>query len=181
MRVITGIARGRNLETLPTDDVRPTYDRVKEAMFSIIQFEIEGRRVLDLFAGSGQLGIEALSRGAESAIFIDNSKKSIDVVRRNLATVKLADKATVIQADAVSFSANCAGRFDIALLDPPYDSGLLKKVLPNVARKMAPGGVILCETDLFEELPEAVEDFNLYRTYKYGKTKITVYRRETVE
>ncbi len=180
MRVITGIARGRTLETLPTDDVRPTYDRVKEAMFSIIQFEIEGRRVLDLFAGSGQLGIEALSRGAESATFIDNSKKSIDVVRRNLATVKLNDKATVIQADAVSFAANAAGRYDIAFLDPPYDSGLLEKVLPNVAQKMAEGGVILCETDLKETLPEAVGDFNLYRTYKYGKTKITVYRRESI-
>lgn len=180
MRVITGIARGRNLETLPTDDVRPTYDRVKEAMFSIIQFEIEGRRVLDLFAGSGQLGIEALSRGAESATFIDNSKKSIDVVRRNLATVKMSDKATVIQADAVSFSANCAGRFDIAFLDPPYDSGLIEKALPNVAMKMTDGGVIVCETEIHETLPESAGDFKIYRDYKYGKTKITVYRRENI-
>ncbi len=180
MRVITGIARGRNLEALPGDDVRPTYDRVKEAMFSIIQFEIEGRRVLDLFAGSGQLGIEALSRGAQSATFIDNSKKSIEIVRKNLAAVKMSDKATVIQADAASFMANCAGRFDIAFLDPPYDSKLIEKVLPDVARRMAEGGVIICETDLSGELPETAEDFNIYRTYKYGKTKITVYRRENI-
>ncbi|MBQ3149930.1 MAG: 16S rRNA (guanine(966)-N(2))-methyltransferase RsmD [Clostridia bacterium] len=180
MRVITGIARGRNLEALPGDDVRPTYDRVKEAMFSIIQFEIEGRRVLDLFAGSGQLGIEALSRGAQSATFIDNSKKSIEIVRKNLAAVKMSDKATVIQADAASFMANCAGRFDIAFLDTPYDSKLIEKVLPDVARRMAEGGVIICETDLSGELPETAEDFNIYRTYKYGKTKITVYRRENI-
>ena len=93
MRVITGSARGRRLETLEGEDVRPTTDRVKEAVFSIIQFELEGRVFLDLFAGSGQMGIEALSRGAESAYFVDNSIKSVETVKRNLKATKLEDKA----------------------------------------------------------------------------------------
>ena len=99
MRVITGSARGRRLETLEGEDVRPTTDRVKEAVFSIIQFETEGRVFLDLFAGSGQMGIEALSRGADSAYFVDNSKKSVETVKRNLKTTKLEDRAKVFQMD----------------------------------------------------------------------------------
>ena len=99
MRVITGSARGRRLETLEGEDVRPTTDRVKEAVFSIIQFETEGRVFLDLFAGSGQMGIEALSRGADSASFVDNSKKSVETVKRNLKTIKLEDRAKIFQMD----------------------------------------------------------------------------------
>ena len=106
MRVITGTARGRVLRTLEGEDVRPTTDRVKEAVFSIIQFEIEGRRVLDLFAGSGQLGIEALSRGAASATFVDMSKDSLSTVKYNLEHTKLGDNAKVVQTDALSFYAD---------------------------------------------------------------------------
>lgn len=105
MRVITGFAKGRKLRTLSGEDVRPTTDRVKEALFSIIQFEIEGRRVLDLFAGSGQLGIEALSRGAASAVFVDSSRDSIEVVRENLNTTQLAQSAQVMQMDSLAFLA----------------------------------------------------------------------------
>ena len=98
MRVITGSARGRNLITLEGEDVRPTTDRVKEALFSIIQFEIEGRKILDLFSGSGQLGIEALSRGAEKAVFVDSSKKSLEVTKKNLENTKLIEKAITMFA-----------------------------------------------------------------------------------
>ena len=98
MRVITGIARGRRLETLEGEDVRPTTDRIKEAVFSIIQFETEGRVFLDLFAGSGQMGIEALSRGAKTAYFVDNAKKSVETLKRNLKTTKLEQDAKVFIA-----------------------------------------------------------------------------------
>ncbi|MBQ7546126.1 MAG: 16S rRNA (guanine(966)-N(2))-methyltransferase RsmD [Clostridia bacterium] len=180
MRVITGSARGRTLETLPGDDVRPTVDRVKEAVFSIIQFELEGRRVLDLFGGSGQMAVEALSRGAASATILDNSRRAIDVIRRNLQTTGLADRAVVLEADALAFVRNNRSTFDIAFLDPPYDKGLLQKVLPDLAGRMAKGGVILCESPVGEELPEVVGAYSIYRTYRYGKTKITAYRDTVV-
>ena len=175
MRVITGFAKGRKLRTLSGEDVRPTTDRVKEALFSIIQFEIEGRRVLDLFAGSGQLGIEALSRGAASAVFVDSSRDSIEVVRENLNTTQLAQSAQVMQMDSLAF---LAGQFDIALLDPPYGAGLVQSALPMAARRMAPGGVMICEAPAKEDLPEQAEDFCLLRRYSYGRISLALYRRE---
>ena len=158
--------------------MRPTTDRVKEALFSIIQFEIEGRRVLDLFAGSGQLGIEALSRGAASAVFVDSSRDSIEVVRENLNTTQLAQSAQVIQMDSLAFLAGQCGPFDIALLDPPYGAGLVQRALPMAARRMAPGGVMICEAPAKEDLPEQAEDFCLLRRYSYGRISLALYRRE---
>ncbi|MCL2509083.1 MAG: 16S rRNA (guanine(966)-N(2))-methyltransferase RsmD [Oscillospiraceae bacterium] len=176
MRVITGSARGVVLESLPGNDVRPTIDRVKEAVFSIIQFEIEGRRVLDLFAGSGQLGIEALSRGAEHAVFIDSDRDAVQVIRRNLEKTKLSDKATLLQTDALSYLRTGKAKFDAAFLDPPFNRGFLEKVLPLLAPLMNAGGVIVCESPFEEKLLEEAGGYKLHREYKYGKTKITVYR-----
>ena len=176
MRVITGSARGRVLQTLPGDDVRPTVERVKEAVFSVIQFEIEGRRVLDLFGGSGQMAIEALSRGALHATILDTNRRSIEVIRQNLAATGFTDRATLLQADAVTFVRNCRNVFDIAFLDPPYGAGLLQKVLPELSSRMAQGGVILCESPVDETLPEEIGAYRIFRTYRYGKTKITAYR-----
>ncbi len=178
MRVITGSARGRKLKTLSGEDVRPTTDRVKEALFSIIQFELEGRRVLDLFAGSGQLGIEALSRGAASAVFVDAARASVQVVRENLEAVKLAQSAQVFQMDSLAFLAGSCGPFDLVFLDPPYGAGLLQKALPLAARRMAPGGVMICEAPLQEELPEQAEEYRLARRYPYGKISLAVYREK---
>lgn len=180
MRVITGLARGRRLLTLEGVDVRPTTDRVKEAIFSIIQFELEGRKVLDLFAGSGQLGIEALSRGAASATFVDQNKKSIEVIEENLKTTGLGKNTIVKNSDSVSFLSMTKDAFDIAFLDPPYDKGLIEKALPILCEKMAQGGCIICETGINEELPEEAGKFAIYRDYKYGKIKITVYREKEV-
>jgi len=176
MRVITGTAKGRKLKTLEGENVRPTIERVKEAVFSIIQFEIEGRNVLDLFAGSGQLGIETLSRGAASAVFLDSDKAAASIVKANLETTGLDEKATVLQTDSFAFLQTSGLTFDIAFLDPPYGTGLLQKALPLVAEKMAPGGVIICEAPFVEKLPETAGGFTLNRTYKYGKTAITTYR-----
>ena len=131
MRVITGSARGRRLITLEGDDVRPTTDIVKEALFSIIQFEIEGRNVLDLFGGCGQLAIEALSRGARSATIVDLSKKSVEIIKKNVNSTGFTNNAFVVNSDATAFLSRTREKFDIALLDPPYSKGLIEKALEN--------------------------------------------------
>lgn len=178
MRVITGTARGRALKTPEGDHTRPTAERVKEAVFSIIQFEIEGRKVLDLFAGSGQLGIEALSRGAASAVFIESDKEAAGVVRDNLQKTRLEDKATLLQTDAIAFLASTASVFDIVFLDPPYAANLLHKALTAAAGKTSPGGILVCEHPFADAVPSEVGDFTLQKTYKYGKTAVSVYRRD---
>ena len=181
MRVITGIARGRNLATLSgTDVVRPTSQKVKEAIFSAIQFDIEGRRVLDLFSGSGQLGIEALSRGAESAVFVDSSKEAIDVVKENLKVTGLEGQATVVKRDYKTFISATDQIFDIAFLDPPYNKGLLLDALTMTADVMSDYGIIVCEHPPEVELPQSVSGFALGKTYRYGKIMLTVYRREVI-
>lgn len=176
MRVITGSARGRKLITLEGDDVRPTTDIVKEAMFSIIQFEIEGRKVLDLFGGSGQLAIEALSRGADSAVIVDSSKKSIEVIRQNLQHTGFDKNAVVLQSDALAFLQRRNEKYDIAFVDPPYSKGLIEKVLPCLCEVMNEGGVIVCEAPFTDELPEQAGNFYLKKKYRYGKIGLFVYR-----
>lgn len=166
--------------TLSGDDVRPTTDRVKEALFSIIQFEIEGRRVLDLFAGSGQLGIEALSRGAQSAVFVDNSKKSLEIVKANLISTGLSEKARLINADSLSYLKTANETFDIAFIDPPYNAGLMPQAIENTVRIMSKGAVIICEAPSNQPMLEAAGDFAAYKTYRYGKTALTVYRQATL-
>ena len=178
MRVITGSARGRRLETLEGEDVRPTTDRVKEAVFSIIQFETEGRVFLDLFAGSGQMGIEALSRGADSAYFVDNSKKSVETVKRNLKTTRLEDRAKVFQMDYRSFLAANSKSFDIVFLDPPYKTGALQESLELVTAAMKDTGVIIAENPIDEEVFSQYGDFLLDRQYRYGKIRITTFRHK---
>lgn len=180
MRVITGSARGTRLEAPEGLDTRPTSDMTKEAVFSILQFEVEGAAVLDLFAGSGQMGIEALSRGARSCVFVDTSRQAQEVTRRNLAAAKLGDKARVAAMEAQSFLSGCRDTFDIALLDPPYGKGLLEKLLPDVAGKMNEGGIIVCEMERTEEPPENAGSFSLYKTYRYGKAKVATYRKPEV-
>lgn len=176
MRVITGTARGRRLKTLEGRDVRPTTDRVKEALFSIIQFEVEGSAVLDMFAGSGQLGIEALSRGASKAVFVDSDKRAVAVIQENLEHTGLADRAEVYNADSLMFVRNRGERFDIALLDPPYGTGVLQRALEAAAICVRENGVIICELPEKEELPQTVGNFELRRRYRYGKTELAVYR-----
>lgn len=175
MRVVAGSARGKRLETLQGDDVRPTTDMVKEAVFNIIQFNIEGRRFLDLFSGSGQMGIEALSRGAKQAVFVDQSRRSINVINRNIDFVGFRERARVVNTEALSFLAANNEKFDIAFLDPPYGTGLLQNVLPAVSQNINKAGFIICESPLKEELPEKIGDFSLDRSYRYGKIKISIY------
>lgn len=179
MRVITGAARGKRLVTVPGNDiVRPTGEKVKEALFSSIQFDIEGRRVLDLFAGCGQLGIEALSRGAVSATFVDCSDVSLDVVKKNLATTGLAHLAKIIKSDYANFAVRCTDKFDIAFLDPPYKAGILEDAIEKAIPLMSNFGKIYCEHPMDTELPEQIKDYTIFKIYKYGKTAITAYKKE---
>ena len=179
MRVITGTARGRKLKTLEGGDiVRPTTDKVKEAMFSIVHFELENAAVLDAFAGSGQIGIEALSRGAAKAYFIDANKKAFETVKENLKTTNLFDRAVVLNGDTLSFLSGAKEQFDVIFLDPPYKNGLVQKALPLLPRCCKAGALVVCETDFSEELPESVGALQKLREYKYGKTKLTTYRKQ---
>ncbi len=179
MRVITGTARGRKLKTLEGGDVvRPTTDKVKEAMFSIVHFELENAVVLDAFAGSGQLGIEALSRGAKQAYFLDENRKAADIVKENLQTTGLFDRAVVLNADAFSFAATAKEKFDIVFLDPPYQKGLVQKILPLLSDCCNADALVVCETDFAEELPETAGALCRLREYKYSKTKLTTYRKQ---
>ena len=178
MRVITGSARGRRLKEIEGLETRPTTDRVKEALFSVIQFDIEGRRVLDLFAGTGQLGIEALSRGAESAVFVEQRKDAVQAVRENLVVCGLSDRARVVSGDAMSYLKS-GEKFDLIFLDPPYASGLLEQALSDIAGFdiCREHGIIMAESPADAVLPALEAPYRLYREYRYGKIKLTVYHR----
>ena len=176
MRVITGSCRGRRLMEPANMDVRPTTDQVKESLFNIIQFDIEGRRVLDLFAGTGQLGIEALSRGAASCTFVDSSRESIRLVRENLKRCALT--AQVVQCDGIGFLRGC-GKFDLIFLDPPYNTGLDAQAMLAVKEFdiLTNGGIMVCETRPDAVLPAFPPEYGETRTYRYGKIKLTVVTR----
>ena len=179
MRVITGTARGRKLRELPGMETRPTTDKVKESIFNIIQFDIEGRRVLDLFGGTGQLGIEALSRGAAHCTFVDLRREAAAVIRENLQVTRLAGQARVVQGDSLSFLASCREKFDLILLDPPYASGLLEKAVKAAAEIdiLTENGIMVCESAAGQVLPALEAPYEKGREYRYGKIKITLYRR----
>lgn len=178
MRVITGSARGRKLETLAGDDItRPTTESVKEALFSMIQFEIEDKKVLDLFAGSGQLGIEALSRGARYCVFVENNRNAKKVVESNIAHCGFENQSQVVLSDAEAYLSR-KENFDIVLLDPPYEKGLIERCMKYIANSISEDGIVICETAKAEELPQSFGDFVIDRERNYGKTKLTVYRKE---
>lgn len=182
MRVITGIARGKRLVTVSGNDiVRPTGEKVKEALFSSIQFDIEGRRVLDLFAGSGQLGIEALSRGAGCATFVDCNDASLKAVKQNLDNTGLADKATVHKSDYATYALRSNQKFDIAFLDPPYQAGILEDAVSKVIPLMSDYGKIFCEHPSELKLPEKIDSFKVTKVYRYGKTLVTVYTKDVTD
>ena len=202
MRIITGSARGTTLATLEGDNTRPTSDRVKEAVFSMLQFDIEGRAVLDLFAGSGQLALEALSRGAARATLIDQSRDAVNIIIENAKKTHLFDKCRISAADYMSFIRGAAGRekYDIIFLDPPYKSGLLQASLKAIADAdiCARGAYIVCETendipvkakrlrkdeefnnecvmnDVFGGDEELAEKFTVIKSNLYSHTRITM-------
>ena len=179
MRVISGTARGRRLNELQGMETRPTTDRVKEALFNIVQFEIPGRQVLDLFAGTGQLGIEALSRGAERCVFVDQRRDAAALVRENLKLTGLGEKGRVIQGDSLAYLHTCREKFHVIFLDPPYQSGLLEKAMETIAAFdiLREHGIMVCESPLEQVLPELPQPYERGKDYRYGKIKLTVYRK----
>ena len=180
MRVITGKARGITLKTPEGMQTRPTTDRVKEAMFSIIQFEVPGARVLDLFGGSGQLGIEALSRGAKSAVFVDATENACKLIRENLKRTKLEQEGRVVRSDYLDYLKRCRETFDIILLDPPYAEVFLENALKYIVEIdiLQSGGIIVAERPLGKDLPWDFEGYVRSRDYKYGNTLLTIYRKD---
>lgn len=180
MRVITGSARGRKLKELEGYETRPTTDRVKEGVFNIIQFDIQGRKVLDLFAGTGQLGIEALSRGAASAVFIDQRRDAVDLIRQNLKITELEHNARVVCGDAFAFLASAKEKFDLIFVDPPYAANLWENALNAISQFdiLSNHGIIVCESPVNQDLPPVQPPYFMRRTYRYGKIKITTFFRE---
>ena len=178
MRVITGTARGTVLKTPAGMQTRPTAERVKEALFSALHYDLPGLHVLDLFAGTGQLGIEALSRGAAECVFIDRRPDAVRLIQENLALCKLADRARVRQGDALPYLRS-GEKFDLVFLDPPYASGLLEQALTDIAAFdiCRQHGIIVAESAAETVLPALPPPYRLYREYRYGKIKLTVFHR----
>lgn len=180
MRVITGTARGVLLKTPDGQLTRPTTDRVKEALFSIIQFDVPTARVLDLFGGTGQLGIEALSRGAKSAVFVDSREDACRLIRENLKRTKLERDGKVVRADYLDYLKRCRETYDIIFLDPPYAEVFLENALKCIAEIdiLQSGGIIVAERPTGKELPWEFEGFTRSRDYKYGNTLLAIYRKD---
>lgn len=180
MRVVAGTAKGVSLKTPDGLSTRPTADRVKEALFSIIQFDIPGAKVLDLFGGSGQLGIEALSRGAKSAVFVDHSPVACKLIEENLKRTKLQEQGRVVRSDYMSFLKNSREKFDIILLDPPYAEKFLENALNFITEIdiLQTNGIIVAERPVEKELLLNFSGYSRSRDYKYGSTLLAVYRKE---
>ena len=181
MRIITGSARGAKLITLEGEATRPTAERTKEAIFSMIQFDIEGRRVLDLFAGSGQLALEALSRGAAEAVLCDSSKEAAEVIRKNAAKTRLSDKISLHVCDSLKLIPKLgADKFDLVFLDPPYALMLIPSVLNSLIanKKLKPTSIIVCESateaDVFCGDSNLESMFEIKKKAKYGAAFVTI-------
>lgn len=182
MRIITGSARGVRLETLEGEEItRPTAERVKEAIFSAIQFETEGRRVLDLFGGSGQMGLEALSRGARACMFIDSSEEAIALIKRNAQKTRLSDRCRYLVSDYRNYLRKARGRekFDLVFLDPPYamhaHAEALRRLLDGDL--VEPDCLFICESgepDIFEGHEELAARFETRKTARYTHTYIHI-------
>ena len=180
MRVITGKARGIQLKTPDGMQTRPTADRVKEALFSIIHFDIPGAKVLDLFGGTGQLGIEALSRGAASAVFVAAREDACKIIRENLKRTKLETQGRVVRSDYLEYLRRSREKFDIILLDPPYAEVFLENALNCIAEIdiLQSGGIIVTERPLGKDLLCQFEGLTRSKDYKYGNTLLTLYRKD---
>ena len=183
MRIISGQARGRKLKTLEGLDTRPTLDRTREALFNILQQRVRDARVLDLFAGTGQLGIEALSRGAQRAVFVDRRTDAVKLIRENLALTRLEEGAQVVCGDSMAYLNALREKFDLIFLDPPYADDLLERAVAHIARFdiLAPDGIMIAESPAEKELPKLSAPYRVAREYRYGRIKVTLYRRDGEE
>ena len=180
MRVIAGTARGTQLKTPEGMQTRPTIDLVKEALFSIIHFDLPGAKVLDLFGGTGQLGIEALSRGAASVTFVDQTEPACRLIKENLRRAKLENGAKVVRGDYMEYLSRCREEYDIILLDPPYAEVFLENALKRIAEIdiLRSGGILVAERPVGKDLPWEFPGFTRSKDYKYGTVLLTLYRKD---
>lgn len=178
MRVISGSARGKKLQSVPGFETRPTADRVKESIFNILQFKVYEARVLDLFAGTGQMGIEALSRGAKSCIFIDRASAAINVIQRNAEGASVINRAQILKTDFVDFAVTCQQKFDVIFLDPPYGGKLLNNALETIEKFdiLDSDGIIICESNVEDDI-FVPKSLSLDRTYRYGTIQVMTINR----
>ena len=186
MRIIAGTAKGTQLSSIEGNDTRPTLDRVKENFFNAITFDLEDAKVLDLFAGSGQLGLEALSRGAKEAVFVDKNAGCIEIIKKNAQKAKLYSKCNIYHGDYLEYLSALKKRrgfdkldkFDVVFLDPPYESNIIKDIVKKLIKQeyVSSDGIIICESEngeiAFDQDIEAY--FAQVKTYKYSKVYITV-------
>ena len=177
MRIIAGEMRSRTILTPKGTDTRPTLDRTRESLFNIIAAWCPDARVLDLYAGSGQLGIEALSRGAARCVFLDENREAVSIVMRNCKACGVFDRSRVNVGEAARYLSACREQFDVVLLDPPFHNGTLEKILPAVDRCTAPGGTVLCESETGIVLPAQAGGLTLQKQYKYGKVLLWKYTK----
>ena len=185
MRVVAGEYGGRRLKAVPGMKTRPTTDKVKEAMFNIIGPYLEGGQVLDLFAGSGGLSIEAVSRGADHATLVDRQYQAIKTIHENLSVTKEEDKFTVLKGDAYKMLNKLAKQeqgFDYVFLDPPYKKQQILELMDQLKKLglLNTDALIICETDQVADLPEELADFELIKKADYGITELTFYRYKEV-
>ena len=182
MRVITGKARGVVLGAPKGTHTRPTADRVKEALFSIIQFDVPTAKVLDLFGGTGQLGIEALSRDAKYAVFVDEREDACKLIRDNLRKTRLEQSAKVVRCDYAAYLRSCNEKYDIIFLDPPYAEVFLENSLKMITEIdiLETGGIIVTERPLGKDLLCDFPGYTRSKDYKYGNTLLTIYRKDTI-
>ena len=180
MRVVAGKAKGVVLKTPEGMETRPTADRVKEALFSILQFDLPGTKVLDLFGGTGQLGIEAISRGAKSAVFVDAGDAPCKLIKENLRRAKMEGEGRVVRADYLQFLSQCREKFDIIFLDPPYAEVFLENSIKKISEIdiLQSGGIIVAERPVEKALDCAFEGFTRSKDYKYGNTLLTIFRKD---
>ncbi len=184
MRVISGTARGKKLSSLEGLETRPTLDRVKEALFNILQFDIRGANVLDLFSGSGALAIESLSRGAKNAVLCDSSPRAIRIINKNLEDTRLKEKSKVLNKnylETLKIMKKESEKFDIIFLDPPYKSDYIEKSIENIIKYdlLAEDGIIIAETDDENKIEEIknIKDIEIYDARKYGIVHIIFIRK----
>ncbi len=177
MRIITGEYKGRRLESPGSYDIRPTSDKVKEAMFSIISYDIEGAVCADLFSGTGNLGLEALSRGAGRCYFCDNSREALGIIKRNIASCKAADRSVVMAGDFRKCIEKIKEKADIVFMDPPYESGFYEEAFETIARSglLDADGMIIAEHRKDLELPEKISGFEKIKERRYGHILLSIY------
>ena len=177
MKIISGKYKGKQIKGFDIEGTRPTMDRVKESLFAMIQSKLKESKVLDLFAGSGNLGLESLSNGASFVTFVDKNKKAIEKVKQNINELNITEKYELVTSDFMNFLKNQTKKYDLIFLDPPYKANLLEKAISLILENnlLEEDGIIICE---YENLKLEISDLIVWKERKYGTKIITIYKKK---